>query len=157
MTDVWGRHTRELTIRRAILAARWAYLVPWAAILCLYYRVVGPRRRFGSFQGASDAPTTVAPAARPRPHSPAPSIIVKAARLGGLPGPLRASCLVRAMAGTRMLKHYGYPAKVVIGVPDETKPGSDDWKAHAWISQGAAQNPPDSATSPFLEIARFET
>lgn len=145
-----GGTRRRSTPRRAVLAARWGYLVPWAAGLCLYYRIVGPRRRFGSLRGNGEEPTDTPPGG-PGPRSPTPSAVLRAVRMGALPRPLRASCLVRAMAGARMLNHYGYPAKVVIGVPDETKPGPD-WKAHAWISLGASARDPNAG---FLEIARL--
>jgi hypothetical protein len=40
------------------------------------------------------------------------------------------NCLVRALAGEVMLRRYGYPAELRIGVAN---PAAEGFKAHAWL------------------------
>jgi hypothetical protein len=49
-----------------------------------------------------------------------------------------------------MLSHYGYPARVVIGVPDD-RPLGPGWTAHAWVALDGS----DRGVEGFREIARF--
>ena len=45
------------------------------------------------------------------------------------------NCLVRALATGVVLKRYGYPSELKIGV---TKPASGRFEAHAWLESGGS-------------------
>jgi len=63
--------------------------------------------------------------------------------------PFRTTCLVRSMVLARMLRHRGYSAHVVIGLPKEGV-GRGPRFAHAWVeAEGAA------GSSGFSELVRL--
>jgi transglutaminase superfamily protein len=47
--------------------------------------------------------------------------------------PRGSNCLVRALAAGIVLKRYGYPSELKIGV---TRPVSGRFEAHAWLESG---------------------
>ena len=64
---------------------------------------------------------------------PSPDRIAWATATGSRVVPKGSNCLVRALATGIMLKRYGYPSELKIGV---TKPASGRLEAHAWLESG---------------------
>ncbi len=61
---------------------------------------------------------------------PSPDRIAWAAATASRVVPGGSNCLVRALATGIVLKRYGYPSELKIGV---TKPASGRFEAHAWL------------------------
>ncbi|MGH2739030.1 MAG: lasso peptide biosynthesis B2 protein [Actinomycetota bacterium] len=109
---------------------RWAHLVPWASFLVLYYETLGKRKELRR-------PAAQTPVAAPKGSRPPWRTVVGVVRMAARLTPGNDTCLVRSFAAARMLRHYGYPAHVVIGVP-ETRIGAPGWEAHAWVEVAGA-------------------
>jgi hypothetical protein len=105
---------------------RWAHLVAEAVALTLRYRLRGGTRGL--------PPAEARPARRPagRLSRPSLSTAVWAVQLATSIWPFRTTCLVRSLVLARILRRRGYPAEVVIGVPEEGV-GADPRFAHAWV------------------------
>jgi len=110
--------------RRWVRRLRHAHLVPEALGLSLRYRLWGQKGPLSS--------GTVEPGRRSPQGGPALSAAVTAVRLATSIPPFRTTCLVRSMVLARILRRRGYPAEVVIGVPEEGV-GTDPRFAHAWV------------------------
>jgi Transglutaminase-like superfamily len=76
-------------------------------------------------------------AARPRTASPAawptPETIAAAVRATAQVVP-RSSCLVQALAGQALMRHYGHPSRLSLGV---VRTGAGRFDAHAWLETDA--------------------
>lgn len=109
---------------------RWGHLLPWAGLLVVYYQTLGKRKALRSL--ATEVPVPQRSRRRPPWRT-----VLGAVRIAARFTPGNDTCLVRSFAAARLLRHYGYVAHVVIGVP-ETKIGSPGWEAHAWVEVAGA-------------------
>lgn len=119
---------------------RWSYLVPVSSGLSLWYQA---RRHWTSFPDLlrvnAEEPAGEGISIKARRSTPAPGTILKAVNLGTKWPPFESTCLVRSLVLAGLLRHYGYPARVVIGVQSQgLRDPSDRWFAHAWVDMGAS-------------------
>lgn len=85
-------------------------------------------------------PPAAEPGARP-PRGAVRAALVTVKVLGSIPGlPWKRTCLYRSVAECLVLRRYGVPAVVRIGV--KSGPGSGQILAHAWVVPNPAAEPP---------------
>jgi hypothetical protein len=113
---------------------RWAYLIPVSSSLSLWYQVSRRWRKFPDFAGP-DREGGEEPVNNIRAQA-MPATIFTAVRWGTRWPPFRSTCLVRSLVLARLLRFYGHPATVVIGVPQEGLEDAGVWFAHAWVDMG---------------------
>jgi hypothetical protein len=127
-----------------IRSLRWTPLVLEAGA-----RSLAVRLRWGSLNLLREASRPTAGSARTRGRGPPPAVIHRAVQVATGWGPLRTTCLVRAIVLTRMLRARGNEASVVLGVSDRGV-SSEDRFAHAWVETSSPSPQPG-----YRELARL--
>ena len=125
---------------------RWGYLVPWAATSSAWFRMRSHKLTFPQVLARYE--TDSAPAARSGPR-PEASTVARAVELATSVWPFRTTCIIRCLVLARLLRRFGYPATLTIGV-SESGTLLEKRFAHAWVESSV------SAAAPgFSEIVRF--
>ena len=85
---------------------------------------------------------------------PSPDRIAWATATASRAVPRGSNCLVRALATGIVLKRYGYPSELKIGV---TKPAAGRFEAHAWLESGGSVVIGDFQLDRYATLAKPDT
>lgn len=139
---------------------RWAYLVPWAVASVMWCRVAAPRKRLADVLRAPTPGASTPGASPPAPIAGAPTAatVAGAVRWATRVPPFRSTCIVRAVVLARMLRRYGYPAQVVIGLDERGRHAAKRF-AHAWVechARSATGAVGATGSAGYTELVRLE-